>query len=149
MYLYHSSCITITLSHWYEVDLSHQYMDTVVHWIWSYMLYWTLLLLLIHGYATPSYICIIVTWILYTQLCHVHTPLLHIFTGIHVLIVIFLFCGSPFLLHGLLLHVYFCKPITWLFPVTYIDILVTGHECYWCAMCRTKCHVELSHGGHL
>jgi len=144
------TCITITLSHWYEVDL-YLYTDTVVHWTWYYMLHWTLLLhvLLIHGYATPSYICNIVTWILCTQLCHVYTPPLHIFIGIHALIVIFLSCGSSFLLHGLLLHVYSCNHIAWLFLVTYIDILVTGHECGWYTMCETKCHMDLSHGGHL
>jgi len=70
---------------------------------------------------------IIIPWILCTQLCPVYTPLLHIFTVIHALIVIFLSCGSPFLLHGLLLHVYSYHPITWLFPVTYIDIPITGH----------------------
>ena len=110
---------------------------------------------LIHEYTISldivnSYNCINVTWVLCTQLYHVHTLLLHIFTGIYALIVsIFLSHRSPFILHRLLLHVYSCIPATWLFSVTYIDIPVTGHECCWYAMCRTKCHVDLSHGGHL
>jgi len=33
-----------------------------------------------------------------------------------------------------------------LFLVTDIDILVTGHEYCWYAMCGTKCHVDPSHG---
>jgi len=40
-------------------------------------------------------------------------------------------------------------PVTWLFPVTDIDIPVIGYECCWYVMCWTKCHVDLSHGGHL
>jgi len=48
------------------------------------------------------------------------------------------------LLHGLLLHGYSCIYVTWLFLVP-----VIGHECCWYALCGTKCHVDLSHGGHL
>jgi len=56
---------------------------------------------------------------------------------------LFLFYVSPFILHALLLHAYSCIPVTWLFPVTsidilVIDILVTGHECCWYTMCGTS-----------
>jgi len=35
------------------------------------------------------------------------------------------------------------------FPVTDIDIPVTGQMSWLYAMCETKCHVDLSHGGYL
>ena len=146
MYLYHYYTMSLVLSGLVSSLHGHcSSLDMVLH------VHWTLLLhvLLIHGYATPSYLCNIVTLILCTQLCHVYTPLLHIFIGMHALIVIFLSCESPFLLHGLLLRVYSCNAITWLFPVTYIDILITVHECGWYTMCGTKCHVDLSHEVHL
>jgi len=127
------------------VIIFHRYIDTITHdhiYVF-FMLYWYM--------NTPV---IIISWILRTHFCHVYAPRLHIFTGIHALLVIFLLCVSTFLLHGLLLHVYSCHPVTWLFPVTsidilVIDILVTGHEYCWYTMCGTKCHVDLSHGGHL
>jgi len=66
-----------------------------------------------------------------TQLYHVHTSLLHIFTGIHALLVfIFLSYRSPFIL-----HVPSCIPVTWIFLVTDIDIPVTGYMSCWYAMC--------------
>ena len=69
---------------------------------------------------------------------------LHI-TVTHACIVsIFLTYGSPFILHVLLLHVYSCIPVAWLFPIT--AILVTGYMSCWYVMCGTKCHVEPSHG---
>ena len=105
---------------------------------------------LIHRYiiflnTVISYICIIATLKLCTQLYHAHTSLLYRFTSIHVLIIsVFMLHGSLYILHG-----YSCILITWLFFITDIDILVTGHECCWYAMCETKCHVNLNHGGHL
>jgi len=75
--------------HYYFLFMSHWYTDTLFHWI---PLFW--------------YICIIATWILCTQLYHVHTSLLHRFTGIHALIVsVFLSHGSLSILHELL-HMY-------------------------------------------
>jgi len=79
-----------------------------------------------------------------------YTWLLHKFTSIHVLIIsVFLLHGSLFILHELLLHRYFYIPFTWLFSITDIDIPVTGHVRYWYVIYETKCHVDLSHGGHL
>jgi len=107
---------------------------------------------LIYGYTilldtVISYIYIIATWILCIQLYHVHTSLLHRFTGIQALIVfVFLLHRSLFMSHGLLLHEYSCILVTWLFPVSNIDISVTGHMRCWYAMCETKWHVDLSHG---
>jgi len=110
--------------------------------------------LLLDGYShIPVTWLFLVTWILCTQLFHVLIPLLHRFTGIHALIVsIFMLHGSLFILHELLLHGYSCIPvtwlflITWLFPVTDIDIPVTEHVSHWYAMCGTKCHMDPSHG---
>ena len=58
----------------------------------------------------------------------VRISLLHVFTGIHACIVsIFLLYGSPFILHVLLLHVYSCISVTWLFPVIDNDFPVTEY----------------------
>ena len=94
-----------------------------------------------------SYICTIAIWIICTQLYHIHVPLLHRSTGILTQIVsVLLLHESQFILHELLLDEYSCIPITWLFPVIDIDILITGHVNCWYAMCGTKCHVDSNHG---
>jgi len=61
------------------------------------------------------------------------TPLLYKLTGLHVLIVyLFLLHRSWFIW---LLRAYSCIPITWLFPVTDIDIPVTRYMSCWYTMC--------------
>jgi len=104
---------------------------------------WTL----IHGYIITLDT---VTQILCTLLFHVLTSMWHIFSGIHAIDYFCIPIPWPLLLlYGLLLHRYSYILVTWLFPVTDIDTPVTGHECCWYAMCETKCHMDLSHGGHL
>ena len=132
--------ITLTLSHWYEIYLYHHYMDTLVHWTWYYMLHSPLLLhvIVIHGYATriiATRICYTDTWIWYTDT--------RIFTGIHALIICVCVC-----VYSCYMYIPSCNPVIWLCPATFIDILVTRHECCWYVMCGTKCHVDLSNGGH-
>ena len=120
--------------HCYFMSLYDHYTDTVVPWTWYYMLHWPLLLhvLVIHIY---------VIWIIATRICYTDT--IHGYTDIHRYTCIDY-------LYIFLLHVFpSCYPVTWLFPVTSIDILFTRYECCWYAMCGTKCHVDLSHGGHL
>ena len=144
--------------------LHHHNMDILAHWTLSFLYIYrcytntvTLALLfhvhipLIHGYTILldtiiSYICIAATRILCTQLFYVLLTLLHRFTCIYVLIIyVFLLHESLFLLYG-----YSCILITWLYSVKYVyDIPVTGHECCWYAMCGTKCHMDLRHGGYL
>ena len=142
-----NTCYT---EHCHFMNMYHHYTNTV-----TMTLLFFVHVPLIHGYTISqdtviSYICIIATWMLCTQLYHVHTSLLHRFTDIHVLIVsVFLFHGSLFILHGLLLHGYYYISVTWLFPVTDIDIPVTGHMSWLYAMYETKCHMDLSHGGYL
>jgi len=78
-----------------------------------------------------SYICTIATWILCTQLYHVHTPLLHGFTSIHALIVsVFLLHGSLFILHGLLLHDIPAFPLHDHFLLLVLIYIVTSHVNY-------------------
>jgi len=67
-----------------------------------------------------SFICIIATQILCTQLFHVLVTLLRRFTCIYALIIsVFLLYGSLFLLYG-----YSYISVTWLFPITNIDMLL-------------------------
>jgi len=74
MYLYHYNTESLVLS---GLVLSlHEHsssLDTVLHVILNTVIICTIDKL----YATPSYICIIVTWIFCTQLCHVHTPYIY------------------------------------------------------------------------
>jgi len=78
----------------------------------------------------------------YTVISYLHITVTHA-----CIVSIFLSYGSLFILHVLLLHVYSCIPVAWLFSVT--DIPVTRYVSFWYAMCGTKCHVDPSHGSHL
>ena len=107
--------------HYYCMFVNYWYTDTLVHWI-------------------PS--C--------AQLLHVLTSLFYRRTGIHALIVfVFLLHDHGFipvtwimdlvLLHRSwfiwLLHGYACILVTWWFPVTDIDIPITGLENCWYTIC--------------
>ena len=149
-------------------DTTHHYTDTVVHWTWYYIIHWSLLLhvLVIHRYVTriiATHICSTGTRIYqfteyrisyycyhrYMDARYTVMSCLHIIVTHACMISIFLSYGSLFTLHVFLLHVYSCIPVTWLFPVTDIDIPVTGHVSCWNAMCGTKCHVDPSHRSYL
>ena len=101
--------------------------------------------MVLHVSLTTVITCTSDTQICYTDYCytymlHGYTDMIHGYTDIHW----YTFIDY---LYIFLLHEFpSCHPVTWLFPVTSIDILVTGHECFWYAMCGTKCHVDLSHG---
>jgi len=118
--------------------MNYRYMGTIIHVPQYFLIHVPRIYRYTNSLDTViSYIGIIVTWMLDTQLYHVHISLLHIFTGIHALIVsIFLSYGSPYILHVLLLHVSSCIPVTWLFPVIDIDILIIRYMSCWYAMCR-------------
>ena len=135
------SCHTGDCYHMYKYP---RYTDTMTrHTISSYSC------APLHGMSSVHIIIISVTWMFGTQFCHVYTSLFHLtlvyhvhdslwykFTGIHALLVyIFLSYKSPCILHVLLLHVSSCILVIWLFPVTDIDIPVTGHESWWYAIC--------------
>jgi len=113
--------------------LNHWYMDTILHVSQYFLIYASPIYRYTNSLDTViSSIGIIVTWILYAQLFHVFTPLLYSLTGLHVLIIyVFMLHRSWFIL---LLHGYSCRPVTWLFPVTAIDIPVTGYMRCWYAM---------------
>ena len=113
--------------------MNYLYMDTIIHVPQYFLIHVPPIYRYTNSLDTVIlYIGIIVTWMLGTQLYHVHTSLLHIFTGIHGLLVfIFWSYGSPFLLHVLLLHVSFCIPVTGIFPVTDIagrPVELAGHS---------------------
>ena len=111
----------------------HRSTNTLVLWTLSLFhycntsalsLFWHVLVPTLHGYSRTRDTVIAHGYMFYwTLLLHVIADIwhgsciVHRLTGIHALIVIFLSCGSPFLLHGLLLHVHSCHPVTWLFPL--------------------------------
>ena len=105
-----NSCYT---EHCYFMNIYHYYTNTV-----TMTLLFFVHVPLMHGYIISqdtviSYICIIATWMLCTQLYHVHTSLLHRFTDIQALIVfVFLLHRSLFMSNGLLLHEYSCILVT-------------------------------------
>ena len=97
MYKYHCYTYTIT-RHYYCMFMNHWYTDTLLHRI------------ALHGYSIRYYSMFISLF------------------GMYALIVsVFLLRESLFILHEILLHGYSCILITRLFPVTDIDIPVTGH----------------------
>jgi len=123
-----------------HVSLLHRYWDSrhyccmfVNHWYTDTLLHWIPL----HGYSLHSYF-------MFLHHCYIDLPIYMHWLSLYVLL-----RGSLFISHELLLHGYSCIPVTWLFPVTDIDIPVTGHISCWYTMCETKCHVDPSHGGHL
>ena len=148
MYLYHYYTESLVLSR--LVSSLHRHsssLDTVLHVILNTVITCTIdtricysFIYLYHYYMDTLNTVMLCTYTTVTYI-HWYTCMDYFF--------IFFSCGSPFLLHGSLLHVYSYNPITWLFLVTYIDILVTWHEWCWYAMCGTKCHMDLSDGGHL
>ena len=91
--------------------MSHSYTDTPIHRIPSFHI-------LLSSLLDAWYTVISCSHITVTHAC---------------IISIFLSYGSPFILHVLLLHVYSCIPVAWLFLVT--DIPVTGYESCWYTMC--------------
>jgi len=151
VFLHSEHCeISYHTGHCYLMYTYHRYTDTITRYIMI-------------SYSCPTdtrihqfteYHHFICCYHHYMDTRYTVIPCLYITVTHACMVSIFLSYGSPFILHVLLLHVYSCIPVTWLFPVTsidilLIDILVTGHECCWYAMCGTKCHVDLSHGGHL
>jgi len=119
-------------------------LDTIIscaHIIVTRMLYYTE-----HCYFNT---CITIAW---TLLVHVLISLLHGFTCIYVLnVLIFMLPGSLFLLHDLLLHDYFCIPVTWVFHTVHdyflyhcidMKLLLFTYIVHWSEMCGAKCHAE-------
>ena len=91
--------------------MSHWYTDTPIHGIPSlYILFSSL-----HGCSVHSYI-------MFTHHCY---TCLYCFYILVRWITVHIAC--------LLLHVYSCIPVAWLFPVT--NIPVTGYVSYWYTMC--------------
>jgi len=108
------------------MHLYHNYTDTL-HYYFMY------LLSPLYGYSVT--------------LATVLISLLHRFNDIHALIVsVFLLHESLLLSHGLLLHEYSFIPITWLFSVIEIDIIILllGYTDNWSKMYGSRCHTEQS-----
>ena len=82
---------------------------------------------------------------LHTQLSHVHTSLLHLLT-VRVYMHVLLLSSRhhcPYYMYYCFILPYscymivscYCIHVIWLFPVTDMDIPVTGHESCWYAIC--------------
>jgi len=139
--IYYHSQILIH-QHCYYLFWNHWYTDTPTL-LWSYC--YTDILYTISGtriHQFTRYHHFIYWYHRYMDARYTVMSCLHITVAHACMVSLFLSYGSLFIL-----HVYSCLPVAWLFPV--IDIPVTGYMSCWYAMCGTKCHVDLSHGGHL
>jgi len=84
-------------------------------------------------YTCISYTCVPVTWVIYTVIACTYRMNL------------FVYMLWFFTVPDTWIFLYFCYMTISCYWYRY-DSPVTGHECYWYAMCETKYHVDLSHG---
>ena len=104
-------------------------------------------------YTLTTVITCTITEILHGLLLHIYVPLVHEYnnaqtTAFHIIVIIITWILGISMLH---MHAWFlyschmdhrsycmsysCILVTWLFPVTVIDIPVTGYMSSWYAMC--------------
>ena len=146
-------CYCISLWTYYTYPVSHRYyyfnhLSPLHRYYYTWHHLCLLHIPLIHGYANSLDTIIIVTCSVHSISCsYITFTCIHWYTCMYCfyILVIWITVHSTSIIVACI-FLYSCYMIVSRF---FIDILVTENECYWYAMCGTKYHVDLSHGGHL